>query len=256
VARPQALQEPVTLTFGTVPAPLAAVIHLTEVLVHGSDIAVAIGAQHLIGEELCAELLTTMHRIDNFRVPGIFGPAVPVDQQLPTHLQLITYLGRTVMPTSSLVDTTPDRFPGISCRSQRPPGPARRLRQHPDGMAPGRWVVFDDLGDGQVQLTRVHRPFREHARTCRRRETLSVAGHPAKPLQVKGIILRPGPRPLDLGHCFNGPTLGHTPGVPRNPLIMFSASTAETPPTKHVHAPRGPPQHNRGRDIQRGMRFW
>ena len=65
------------------------------------------GAQHLIDEELCAELLTTMHRtgIDNFRVPGIFGPAVPVDQQVPPHLQLMAYLGRTVLPTSSLVDT-------------------------------------------------------------------------------------------------------------------------------------------------------
>jgi uncharacterized protein (TIGR03086 family) len=86
---------------------LAAVIHLTEVVVHGSDIAVATGAQHLIDEELCAELLTTMHRvgIDNFRVPGIFGPAVPVTQQVPPHLQLMAYLGRTVLPTSSLVDT-------------------------------------------------------------------------------------------------------------------------------------------------------
>jgi len=104
---PRALQDPVTLTFGTVPAPLAAVIHLTEVLVHGSDIAVATGAQHLIDEELCAELLTTMHRLgtDNFRVPGIFGPAVPVDQQVPPHLQQMAYLGRTVLPTSSLVDT-------------------------------------------------------------------------------------------------------------------------------------------------------
>jgi hypothetical protein len=48
-----------------------------------------------------------MHRtgIDNFRVPGIFGPAVPVDPQSPAHLQLMAYLGRTVLPTSSLVDT-------------------------------------------------------------------------------------------------------------------------------------------------------
>lgn len=104
---PKALQEPVTLTFGTVPAPLAAVIHLTEVVVHGADIAVATGAQHLIDEESCAELLTTMHRIgiDNFRVPGIFGSAVPIDQQAPPHLRLMAYVGRTVLPTSSLVDT-------------------------------------------------------------------------------------------------------------------------------------------------------
>lgn len=37
---------------------------------------------------------------------------------------------------------------------------------------------------------------------------------------------------------------------PRKPLIMLSASAAETLPTKHIHAPRGPPQHNRGLDIQ------
>ncbi len=106
---PTALQGPVTPTFGTVPGQLAAVIHLTEVLVHGADIAVAIGAEHLIDEELCAELLTTMHRVgmDDFRVPGIFGPAIPVDQQSPPHLQLMAYLGRTVLRTSSLVDTAP-----------------------------------------------------------------------------------------------------------------------------------------------------
>ncbi len=105
--RPRALQEPVTLTFGTVPAPLAAVIHLTEVLVHGSDTAGAIGAHHVIDEDRCAELLTPQHRIglDEFRVPSIFGPAVPVEPQLPAHLQLMAFLGRTVLPTSSLVDT-------------------------------------------------------------------------------------------------------------------------------------------------------
>lgn len=104
---PGAQQSPVTLTFGTVPAPLAMVIHLTEVLVHGADIAVATGSQDLIDEELCAGLLTTMHRIgvDNFRVPGIFGPAVPVDPQSPAHLRLMAYLGRTVLSTSSLVNT-------------------------------------------------------------------------------------------------------------------------------------------------------
>ena len=46
------------------------------------------------------------------------------------------------------------------------------------------------------------------------------------------------------------PTLGHASRLPRNPLIMLSSSPAETPPTKHIHARRGPPQHNRGRDIQ------
>ena len=78
-----------------------------RVVVDGSDIAVATGAEHLIDEELCAELLTTMHRvgIDNFRVPGIFGPEVPVNPQVPPHLQLMAYLGRTVLPTSSLLAT-------------------------------------------------------------------------------------------------------------------------------------------------------
>jgi len=35
--------------------------------------------------------------------------------------------------------------------------------------------------------------------------------------------------------------------------IMLSASTRETLPTKHIRPPRAPPQHNRGRDIQRIM---
>jgi uncharacterized protein (TIGR03086 family) len=106
--RPTALQEPVALTFGTVPAQLAAIIHLTEVVVHGSDIAVAIGAEHMIDEELCAELLMTMQRIgiDDFRVPGIFGPAVAVDEQVPVHRHLMAFLGRSALPSSSLVGTT------------------------------------------------------------------------------------------------------------------------------------------------------
>ena len=96
---PDALDGTITIGLGTLPAPLAAVIHLTEVLVHGVDIAVATDREDLVDQHLCAALLHTMEAmggVDPYRVPGVFGPAAPVPQDEPPHRQLLGYLGRSV----------------------------------------------------------------------------------------------------------------------------------------------------------------
>jgi uncharacterized protein (TIGR03086 family) len=86
----------VRLGFGEVPGPMAALIHLTELLAHGSDLALATGRHHLIDDALCAELLAVMHGMDftAFRHPDMFGPAVPSPDDAPAHRQLLAFLGR------------------------------------------------------------------------------------------------------------------------------------------------------------------
>src|SRR3954470_14190857 len=76
---PGAEQRMVALSFDTVPAPLAAVVELTEIVVHGLDVAVAIGQEDDVDQvqaERLLALMTTMG-IDGFRAPGIFGPEQP-----------------------------------------------------------------------------------------------------------------------------------------------------------------------------------
>ncbi|MQY06888.1 TIGR03086 family metal-binding protein [Actinomadura macrotermitis] len=94
--RPDALDTTVRLGFGEVPGPAAALIHLTEVLVHGADLALATGEEHLIAEEPCAALLGIMRGMDfdAFRRPGMFGPAVPAQDGAPPHRMLLAFLGR------------------------------------------------------------------------------------------------------------------------------------------------------------------
>ncbi|GAA4619756.1 TIGR03086 family metal-binding protein [Actinoallomurus vinaceus] len=94
--RPGVLEATVRLGFGAVPAPMAALIHLTEVLVHGADLAVATGQEALIDEPACEELLTVMCGMDfsAFRRPDMFGPEVPAPADAPAHRRLLAFLGR------------------------------------------------------------------------------------------------------------------------------------------------------------------
>ncbi|MBO1334920.1 TIGR03086 family metal-binding protein [Streptomyces sp. VRA16 Mangrove soil] len=94
--RPDALDGEVRLGFGTVPAPMAAQIHLTELMVHGVDLAVAVGAERLIDEVACARLLAEMRAMDfgTFRRPGMFGPEIPAPAGAPAHRGLLAFLGR------------------------------------------------------------------------------------------------------------------------------------------------------------------
>ncbi|ASF11752.1 hypothetical protein NBRGN_075_00270 [Nocardia brasiliensis NBRC 14402] len=98
--RPDALDYKVRTPLGTVPASTAALVHLTELVVHGVDIAVAIDRSDLADDELCGELLAIMQSrggIDRFRVPGVFGAEVAVEDGASAHRRLLGYVGREVL---------------------------------------------------------------------------------------------------------------------------------------------------------------
>lgn len=65
--RPGALDTTVHISPGALPGPTAALIHFTEVCVHGVDLAVATGQQAVLDEELCAELLSVMRGMGRLR---------------------------------------------------------------------------------------------------------------------------------------------------------------------------------------------
>ncbi|MFB8281770.1 TIGR03086 family metal-binding protein [Nocardia colli] len=98
--RPDALEYTVHIPLGELPAATAALVHLTELVVHGVDLAVAIGRPDLADDELCGELLATMQAgggIDRFRAPGIFDAEVLVEADEPGHRRLLGYVGREVL---------------------------------------------------------------------------------------------------------------------------------------------------------------
>jgi uncharacterized protein (TIGR03086 family) len=87
-----------TISLGDVPAPMAAVIELTEVVVHGLDVAVATGQEDRVdaGQAAALHQLMMGMGMDSFRVPGVFGPAVPAAPGAPAHRQLLAFLGRAL----------------------------------------------------------------------------------------------------------------------------------------------------------------
>ena len=95
--RPLSPEQTVPISLGRLPLGLAAVIHLTELVTHGIDLAVATGQEHLLDQQLCADLLGAMHAmggVDAYRMPGVFGPAVTARPEATPHEQLAAYLGR------------------------------------------------------------------------------------------------------------------------------------------------------------------
>ena len=99
--RPGALTSDVHLSFGPVPGQLAALIHLTELVVHTADLAVTTAQEHQLDPQLCDDLLTTMHEsaFDAFRRPGMFGPelSAPTDA---AHHRLLAFTGRELRRTT------------------------------------------------------------------------------------------------------------------------------------------------------------
>lgn len=94
--RTDALNTTVQLGFGRVPGHLAALIHRTELVVHGVDLAVTTGQEELVDQRQCAELLDTMRDMDfqAFRRPGMFGPELAVPDEAAAHRRLLAFLGR------------------------------------------------------------------------------------------------------------------------------------------------------------------
>ncbi|MFQ6392180.1 TIGR03086 family metal-binding protein [Nocardia sp. KC 131] len=96
--RPDALTGTVRILFGDLPGRAAATVHLTELVVHGVDIALAVDRPDLADDELCAELLATMQEmggINGFRNPGMFDNEIAVAADAPAHRRLLGYVGRT-----------------------------------------------------------------------------------------------------------------------------------------------------------------
>ncbi|WP_024804648.1 TIGR03086 family metal-binding protein [Nocardia sp. BMG51109] len=96
--RLDALDTTVRLSFGAVPGPRAAQIHLTEVVVHAADLAVATGQDHRIDDAQCEQLLNTLRGTDfeAFRLRGMFDPERPAPAGAPGHRRLLAFLGRNL----------------------------------------------------------------------------------------------------------------------------------------------------------------
>jgi uncharacterized protein (TIGR03086 family) len=85
-----------TFAFGTFPAPVALLINLGEIAVHGWDIAVASGQSATIEEEVAVLVLGFYDNapMDVLRARGAFGPAVAVSADASAPDRLLGLLGR------------------------------------------------------------------------------------------------------------------------------------------------------------------
>lgn len=85
-----------TYPFGTFPADAAAMMNLSEVVVHTWDVATALGADTTIDPAVAA-MLENFYRpisLDPYRAHGAFGAEVPIDPSAPPADRLLAKLGR------------------------------------------------------------------------------------------------------------------------------------------------------------------
>jgi uncharacterized protein (TIGR03086 family) len=92
------LNRTLNMPFGEFPGAMAAGIFRMEMFVHGIDLAEATGQKALIDQEMCAAMEDASRQmgVDNFRMPGVFGPAVPAPPGAEPHRRMLAYLGREV----------------------------------------------------------------------------------------------------------------------------------------------------------------
>jgi uncharacterized protein (TIGR03086 family) len=100
LAEPGALAGMVTVPAGTVPVPVAIHLRTTEALVHGWDLARAIGAPFEVPDDLAAAEIAfsgpMLQRIPPDR--RRFAPSQQVDENAPALDRLVALLGRTPTP--------------------------------------------------------------------------------------------------------------------------------------------------------------
>lgn len=85
-----------TYPFGTFLADAAALMNLSEVVVHTWDVATALGADATIDPAVAA-MLDDFYRpisLDPYRAHGAFGAEVPIDSGAPAADRLLAQLGR------------------------------------------------------------------------------------------------------------------------------------------------------------------
>ncbi len=97
-SQPGVLEEMFTVPFGTVPGSVALHLRITEVLVHGWDLAWATGQPARFPGALAEQELAFSRRALGDVPPGRspFGPPQPVPADAPLIDQLAACLGRTV----------------------------------------------------------------------------------------------------------------------------------------------------------------
>jgi uncharacterized protein (TIGR03086 family) len=85
-----------TFPFGTFPADAAAMMNLSEVVVHTWDIATALGAGATIDPNVAAMLdeFYASISLDAYRAHGAFGAEIRVDAGAPAADRLLAQLGR------------------------------------------------------------------------------------------------------------------------------------------------------------------
>ncbi|HXS61715.1 MAG TPA: TIGR03086 family metal-binding protein [Streptosporangiaceae bacterium] len=97
-AAPGALERVVTVPFGTVPGSVALHLRVTEVLVHGWDLAKATGQSVEfpadVAEQELAFSLSALEQLPPDRRP--FAPPQPVSADAPAIERLVACLGRSV----------------------------------------------------------------------------------------------------------------------------------------------------------------
>lgn len=81
--------------FGVFSARTAVSMHFVDYLVHGWDVARAIGAPSELDEELASAAFTIALRWPYNRPDGAFEERVPVPAEAPTYQRLVAYLGRS-----------------------------------------------------------------------------------------------------------------------------------------------------------------
>ena len=85
-----------TFPFGTFPADAAAMMNLSEVVVHTWDIATALETDATIDPAI-AKMVYAFYQtvsLDPYRAHGAFGAEVPVDEDAGPAVQLLALLGR------------------------------------------------------------------------------------------------------------------------------------------------------------------
>lgn len=97
LAEPGALERVVTVPAGTVPAPVAVHLRTTEALVHGWDLAQAIGRPYDVPDDLAAaELEFSRPMLDSIPPEKRrFAPSRRVAEDAPPVDRLVALLGRT-----------------------------------------------------------------------------------------------------------------------------------------------------------------
>ncbi|MEU5761259.1 TIGR03086 family metal-binding protein [Nocardia sp. NPDC047648] len=97
--RPGVLEAAVGLPFGAVSGRFAALFHLTEIVVHSCDLAVATGQEQYVDQQGATRLLKILQAtdLDGFRRPGGFGAELAAPAGAKPHSQLLAFLGREIV---------------------------------------------------------------------------------------------------------------------------------------------------------------